>query len=88
MTDEASGPALPGEECRVPSHTGWRELEKWDWQVERRHARRGLRCILARLLALASAVLWIVDGHAAPALPGEPCQTDPSKTWSETEQWV
>jgi uncharacterized protein YjbI with pentapeptide repeats len=88
MSDEASGSALPGKEGRVSSHTGWSDLKKGDWQVERRHARRGLRCILARLVALASAVLWIVDGHAAPALPGEPCQVDPRETWSETEKWV
>jgi hypothetical protein len=32
MTEQASGPALPGEECRVPPHESWSDLEKWVWQ--------------------------------------------------------
>jgi hypothetical protein len=32
MTEQASGPALPGEDCRVPPHTGWSDLEAWVWQ--------------------------------------------------------
>ncbi len=32
MSDDASGPALPGEECRVPPHESWSDLEKWVWQ--------------------------------------------------------
>jgi uncharacterized protein YjbI with pentapeptide repeats len=31
MSDEASGPALPGEECRVPPRESWSDLEKWVW---------------------------------------------------------
>jgi uncharacterized protein YjbI with pentapeptide repeats len=31
MSDEASGPALPGEQCRVPPRESWSDLEKWVW---------------------------------------------------------
>jgi uncharacterized protein YjbI with pentapeptide repeats len=32
MTEQASGPALPGEDCRVPPHESWSHLERWVWQ--------------------------------------------------------
>jgi uncharacterized protein YjbI with pentapeptide repeats len=32
MTEQASGPALPGEEYRVLPHESWSDLEKWVWQ--------------------------------------------------------
>jgi uncharacterized protein YjbI with pentapeptide repeats len=32
MSEQASGPALPGEECRVPPHESWSDLERWVWQ--------------------------------------------------------
>jgi hypothetical protein len=32
MSEQASGPARPGEECRVPPHESWSDLETWVWQ--------------------------------------------------------